>query len=210
MGYAPASCDEILAVLQPNIGMQTTTVARAVLTERGVVASIPDERGRQSGEARSFVSGVAYRLKMLGALPGSVCSTLERAEPRVTYRGRKWTITRAGMVLRDNTPTEKLVTEAEHSTSFTHHYAPVRAALDRLKRENVFLARFVVNYIRDAFDSNDAGSRVAYFELLSNFDDNEIADMLSVYSQRKKWKEYPEFPAQVAEVREERDAKAAS
>lgn len=208
--YRPATDEEVLAVLQPNIGMQTTTVARAILTERGASVSMPDERGRQSGNDRSFVSFVANRLRRLAALPGTSPSTLERAEPRVLYRGRKWTITRAGIALRDNTPTDTLVTEALASTSFTHHHEPTKRAIDRLKRENVFLARFVVNYIREAFDRNDEGSRVAYFELLSDFDDSEIADMLSIYAQRKKWKEYPDFPEQLAEVREERDVKAAS
>jgi hypothetical protein len=95
--YRPATDGEILTVLQPNIGLQTTSVARAVLTERGVARPLRDERSQQSGSERLFVSFVAQALRRLGGLPGTACSTHERAEPRVLYRGRKWTVTRAGI-----------------------------------------------------------------------------------------------------------------
>lgn len=64
-------------------------------------------------------------------------------------------------------------------------------ALRRKKRRSTAgrtpLAKFVLNYIRREFDRNDEGERVAYFELLSDFENSDIRTMLSTFKRRARW-----------------------
>lgn len=105
---------------------------------------------------------------------------------------------------------------AEILSTFGFHYDPGAAShREKMKRalelplprkskrfSGAPFVRFLINYIREQFDTNDDGSQVAYFELLSGIGDGEIRDILRLFTKRSRWPEYPDFPMVLNQVRD--------